>query len=149
MKVLLVCSSGGHLAQLHRLEPWWSKHERLWVTFRKVDSASLLDGESVVWAFHPTTRSVTNLVRNLILSWRTLRQYRPDVVVSNGAGVAFPFFVAARLLGSRTVYIEDLGRVSTRALTSRLCYPVSDLFVLQVEEQKRLYPRGRVAGRLI
>jgi UDP-N-acetylglucosamine:LPS N-acetylglucosamine transferase len=149
MKVLLVCSSGGHLAQLHRLRPWWSKHQRLWVTFRKVDSASLLEGEKVVWAFHPTTRNLPNLVRNLFLSWRTLRRYRPDVVVSNGAGVAFPFFVAARLLGCRTVYIEDLGRVSTRALTSRLCYPISDLFVLQVEEQRQLYPRGRVAGRLI
>ena len=149
MKVLLVCSSGGHLAQLHRLRPWWSKHQRLWVTFRKVDSASLLEGEKVVWAFHPTTRNLPNLLRNLFLSWRTLRRYRPDVVVSNGAGVAFPFFVAAKLLGTRTVYIEDLGRVSTRALTSRLCYPISDLFILQVEEQRRLYPRGRVAGRLI
>jgi UDP-N-acetylglucosamine:LPS N-acetylglucosamine transferase len=149
VKVLLVCSSGGHLAQLHRLEPWWSKHERLWVTFHKVDSESLLDGENVVWAFHPTTRSVANLARNLVLGWRTVRRYRPDVVVSNGAGVAFPFFVAARLLGSRTVYIEDLGRISTQALTSRLCYPLSDLFVLQVEGQKRRYPRGRVAGRLI
>jgi beta-1,4-N-acetylglucosaminyltransferase len=144
-----VCSSGGHLAQLHRLRPWWSKHQRLWVTFRKVDSASLLEGEKVVWAFHPTTRNLPNLVRNLFLSWRTLRRYRPNVVVSNGAGVAFPFFVAARLLGIRTVYIEDLGRISTRALTSRLCYPISDLFVLQVEEQRQLYPRGRVAGRLI
>jgi beta-1,4-N-acetylglucosaminyltransferase len=149
LKILLVCSSGGHLAQLHRLEPWWSKHRRMWVTFRKVDSASLLEGEDVVWAFHPTTRNIPNLVRNLALSWRTLRRYKPDVIVSNGAGVAFPFFVAGRLLGIRTVYIEDLGRVSTRALTARLCYPISDLFILQVEEQRRLYPRGRVAGRLI
>jgi UDP-N-acetylglucosamine:LPS N-acetylglucosamine transferase len=149
MKVLLVCSSGGHLAQLHRLEPWWGKHERRWVTFRKVDSVSLLEGENVTWAFHPTTRSVRNLVRNLVLGWRTVRRFRPDVVVSNGAGVAFPFFVVARLFGSRTVYIEDIGRVSTKALTARLCYPISDLFVLQVEGQRRLYPRGRVAGRLI
>src|SRR5262245_31738975 len=149
MKAILVCSSGGHLAQLHRLQPWWSKHDRLWVTFRKVDSTSLLAGEKVVWAFHPTTRSITNLVRNLFLAWRTVSRYRPDVVVSNGAGVAVPFFLAARMLGTRTVYIEDLGRISTRALTSRLCYPISNLFVLQVEDQKAMYPRGRVAGRLV
>ena len=37
------------------------------------DSASLLEGEKVVWAFHPTTRNLPNLLRNLFLSWRTLR----------------------------------------------------------------------------
>ena len=25
MKVVLVCSSGGHLAQLYRLRPWWRR----------------------------------------------------------------------------------------------------------------------------
>ena len=33
MRVVLVCSSGGHLIQLHQLKPWWEKHERTWVTF--------------------------------------------------------------------------------------------------------------------
>src|SRR5690606_21483114 len=32
-KVLLVCSSGGHLAQLHLLQPWWGELDRCWVTF--------------------------------------------------------------------------------------------------------------------
>ena len=33
MKILFVCSSGGHLAQLYRLRPWWEGQERAWVTF--------------------------------------------------------------------------------------------------------------------
>ncbi len=144
-----MCSSGGHLSQLHKLKPWWEKHDRRWVTFRKPDSISLLEGEQVDWAHHPTTRNLPNAFRNLRLGYRLLRQYRPDVVVSSGAGVAFPFFLMARALGMKTVYLEVYDRIDSRTLTGRLCYPLSDLFLLQWEQQRRLYPRGQVVGALI
>ena len=41
MKVMLVCSSGGHLAQLHRLRPWWEQHDRMWVTFASALNAAI------------------------------------------------------------------------------------------------------------
>jgi beta-1,4-N-acetylglucosaminyltransferase len=149
MRVVLVCSSGGHLLQLHRLKPWWEKHERVWVTFEKVDAVSLLDGEEVVWAHHPTTRNVPNLMRNLRLAWRVLSHHRSDLVVSTGAGVAVPFFIVARLLRIRTAYIEVYDRVDLPTLTGRICHSLGDVFCLQWEEQRRFYPRGQVIGRLL
>jgi UDP-N-acetylglucosamine:LPS N-acetylglucosamine transferase len=151
VRVALICSSGGHLAQLYALKPWWSRHERVWVTFDKEDARSLLvgEGEEVVWAFHPTTRNVPNALRNLRLAWRMLRERRPDVVVSDGAGVAVPFFVVARLLRIPTVYIEVADRIDSPTVTGRLCHPISDAFLLQWSEQRRFYRRGRVVGRLI
>jgi UDP-N-acetylglucosamine:LPS N-acetylglucosamine transferase len=149
MRVLLVCSSGGHLIQLHNLRPWWERHDRMWVTFKKLDSRSLLAGERVAWAHHPTTRNLPNLVRNLLLAWRQLRSFRPDVVVSSGAGVAFPFFLIARLLGQKTVYVEVYDRIDSATVTGRLCYPISNLFLLQWEEQRRSYPNGVVIGSLL
>jgi UDP-N-acetylglucosamine:LPS N-acetylglucosamine transferase len=149
MRILLVCSSGGHLIQLHNLKPWWEQHDRMWVTFEKLDSKSLLAGERIAWAHHPTTRNLRNLVRNLLLAWRLLTGYRPDVVMSNGAGVAFPFFLIARLLGVKTVYVEVYDRVDSATMTGRLCYPLSHLFLLQWEEQRRLYPKGVVIGSLL
>jgi beta-1,4-N-acetylglucosaminyltransferase len=149
MRVLIVCSSGGHLVQLYNLKPWWERHDRLWVTFEKLDSKSLLAGESVTWAHHPTTRNLRNLARNLGLAWRLLRSYRPDLVVSTGAGVAFPFFLLARLLGQKTVYVEVYDRIDSATMTGRLCYPLSNLFLLQWEEQRRIYPKGIVIGSLL
>src|SRR2546422_6624607 len=60
LSVMLVSSSGGHLLQLYRLRPWWAKHDRAWVTFKMPDSLSLLAGENVSWAHHPTTRNIPN-----------------------------------------------------------------------------------------
>jgi beta-1,4-N-acetylglucosaminyltransferase len=149
MRVLIVCSSGGHLVQLHNLKPWWEQHDRVWVTFEKLDSTSLLAGESVTWAHHPTTRNLRNLARNLGLAWGLLRSYRPDLVVSSGAGVAFPFFLLARLRGHKTVYVEVYDRIDSATMTGRLCYPLSNLFLLQWEEQRHIYPKGIVIGNLL
>jgi hypothetical protein len=146
--VLLVSSSGGHLNQLHQLRGWWQHHARTWATFPTPDARSLLDGEDIVWTHHPTTRNVPNLLRNFVVAWRTVRRLRPDVVVSSGAAVALPFFVVARLHGIRTVYIEVYDRIDSATLTGRLCHPLSDLFLLQWEEQRRFYKKGIVIGRL-
>ena len=149
MKAMLVCSSGGHLAQLYRLRPWWQRQERLWVTFPGAQAESLLAGERVVHPFYPTTRNALNAARNLRLAIRLIRAERPDVIISDGAGVAFPFFVAARLLRVHTVYLEVYGRITRPTLTGKLCYPFSELFLLQWPEQAENYPRGELIGSLL
>ena len=144
----MVSSSGGHLTQLIALRPWWEQHERTWVTFETLDATSKLAGEDVVWAHHPTTRNVKNLARNTALAWRTMRSFRPDVIVSTGAGVAVPFFWLHRPLGSASVYLEVFDRVDSRTLTGRLCRPFSDLFLVQWPEQQRLYPASLLVGQV-
>jgi UDP-N-acetylglucosamine:LPS N-acetylglucosamine transferase len=149
VKALLVCSSGGHLTQLYQLRPWWRGHERTWVTFSHPQAASLLAGERVIAAFSPTTRNIPNAFRNLRLAIKVIRGERPDVIISDGAGLAFPFFITARLFGVRTVYLEVYDRISRSTLTGRLCYPLTDLFLLQWPEQAVSYPRGTVIGQLL
>jgi UDP-N-acetylglucosamine:LPS N-acetylglucosamine transferase len=149
MKILFVCSSGGHLTQLYLLRPWWQGHQRAWVTFNDPQSRSLLRGERVRPAFAPTTRNVPNAIRNLGLAVRVLCAERPDVVISDGAGVAFPFFLIARALGVPTAYLEVYDRITMPTMTGRLCYPITSLFMLQWPEQARYYPRGQLIGCLL
>jgi UDP-N-acetylglucosamine:LPS N-acetylglucosamine transferase len=78
-----------------------------------------------------------------------LRTERPDVVVSDGAGIAVPFFLVAKALGIRTIFVEVVDRVDSRTVTGRLVYPLTDLFVAQLAEQTRLYPRAVAIGALL
>lgn len=149
LRVLIVCSAGGHLAQLHRLEEWWREHDRAWVTFDTADARSLLADEDVTYAFHPTTRNIPNLIRNLWLAWRLVPKYKPDVVISSGAGVAVPFFWVARLRGVRTTYLEVFDRIDSRTVTGRLCKPATDLFLVQWDEQRKLYADSVVVGKVL
>ncbi len=147
-KVLLVCSSGGHLSQLMELRPWWQHHDRQWVTFDLPDARSKLGDEYLIPAHHPTTRNARNAVRNWLLARRVLAEYRPDVVVSTGAAVAFPFFLQARRLSIPTVYVEVYDRVDSRTLTGRLCHPIANRFCTQWPEQQALYPNSTLIGPL-
>lgn len=149
MRVLLACSTGGHLSQLYALKPWWSQHQRRWMTFDKPDARSLLADESIAWAYHPTTRNIPNLIRNSGVALRELRAFRPDVVVSTGAGIAVPVFYLARLMGIRTVYVEVYDRIDSATLTGRMCRPVTDLFAVQWDEQLKMYPAATVIGQLM
>jgi UDP-N-acetylglucosamine:LPS N-acetylglucosamine transferase len=147
--VLLVGSSGGHLAQLLALRSWWSDRDRTWVTFPTADAKSQLPGERVVWAYYPTTRNIPNLIRNTGLAFRLLRKQKPSVILSTGAGVAVPFFVLGWLRGIPTVYLEVYDRVDSPTLTGRLCRPFARLFCVQWEEQRRFYPGSVVVGPLL
>lgn len=146
-RVLLVASTGGHLAQLLELRPWWDRYDRVWVTFDKADARSRLAGEHVVFAYHPTTRNIPNLLRNLVLAVRTLRRLRPDLVVSTGAGVAYPLFLIARIMRIPLLYLEVYDRTGT--LTGRLCYPLTTAFAAQWSHQVDRYPGADLVGTVL
>lgn len=149
-RVGVVCSSGGHLAQLHCLDAWWKNHERFWVTFDKPDAVSLLADEKVYHGFHPTNRNLKNLARNTLMAVRVLARERPDVLVSNGAGLAVPYFWVGKLLfGCKTVYIEVYDRIDTPTLTARLVHPVLDKMVIQWEDQRTHYPEAELLGTVL
>ena len=147
--VLLVASSGGHLAQLLALQSWWGDRDRTWVTFPTPDAKSQLPDERVAWAHYPTTRNIPNLIRNTGLAFRLLRETKPSVILSTGAGVAVPFFVLGWLRRIPTVYLEVYDRIDSPTLTGRLCRPFARLFLVQWEEQRRFYPGSVVVGPLL
>ncbi|MFC5177988.1 PssD/Cps14F family polysaccharide biosynthesis glycosyltransferase [Nocardioides taihuensis] len=147
--VLLVSSQGGHLAQLLVLRSWWEEHDRVWVCPDTPDVRDRLADEHVVTSYSPTTRNVVNLVRNAALAVRTLRRHRPSLVVSTGAGVAVPFFVAARAMGIPTAFIEVYDRVDSPTLTGRLCGPFTTRRIVQWDQQLDFYPDAHLVGPLL
>lgn len=142
MKVCLVGSSGGHLTHLYLMKPFWQDKDRFWVTFDKEDSRSILDGEKKYFCYFPTNRNLKNLVRNTWLAFKVLKKEKPDVIISSGAAVAVPFFYLGKLLGSKTVYIEVFDRIDSSTLTGKLVYPVTDKFIVQWEDMKKVYPKA-------
>jgi UDP-N-acetylglucosamine:LPS N-acetylglucosamine transferase len=148
--VALVCSSGGHLAHLLVLEPWWRREEnRFWVSFNTPDAMEALEGERHYWCFHPTNRNVWNLVRNIVLAVRVVIGERPRLIVSSGAAVAVPFFYIGKLFGAKTIFVEVVDRVDNPTLTGRLVKPVTDRYAVQWPEQLAAYPRSTLIGRLM
>lgn len=148
MKICLVGSSGGHLTHLYMLKPFWEDKERFWVTFDKEDARSLLKGERMYPCYFPTNRSLKALFINTKIAYKLLKQEKPDIIISSGAAVAVPFFYLGKLFGAKLIYIEVFDRIDKPTMTGKMVYPVSDRFIVQWEEMKKVYARAINLGSI-
>lgn len=142
IKVCLVGSSGGHLAHLYMLKPFWTSKERFWVTFDKEDARSMLEGEQWYACYYPTNRSLKALIKNTKIACKVLSKEKPNLIVSSGAAVAVPFFYLGKIMGAKLVYIEVFDRIDKPTITGKLVYPITDVFIVQWEELKKVYPKA-------
>lgn len=149
MKILIACSSGGHLALALALKPWWGQHDRLWVTGPTPDARSKLKGEHAIAHHYPTQRNIPNLLRNTALARTLLRDYRPDVVFSTGAAVAVPFILQAHSVGARSIFLETVDRIDKPSLSGRLVYPFADEYLTQWEQLGDRLPRATTVGLVL
>ncbi len=148
VKICLVGSSGGHLAHLYMLKPFWEHKDRFWVTFDKEDAKSLLKNEQMIPCYYPTNRSLKALFFNTKLAWKVLRAEKPDLLISSGAAVAVPFFYLGKLFGIKTIYIEVFDRIDKPTLTGKIVYPVTDRFIVEWDEMKTVYPKSINLGSI-
>ena len=148
LKICLVGSSGGHLTHLYMLEDFWKDNRRFWVTFNKEDANSILKGEKIYYCYFPTNRNIKNLIRNSFLAIKILHKEKPDLVISSGAAVAVPFFYFGKLIGAKTIYIEVFDRINKPTITGKLVYPVTDKFIVQWEEMKKVYHKAIYLGSI-
>ncbi len=146
-KILLVCSSGGHLLQMKRLaDSAFVDTDYIWVCLPSADSKSMLKFEKVIWAFGPTNRNYWNLFRNLCLAPFVLIKERPKYIISTGAGVAIPFLLLGRVFGMKVIFVESFARQSELSLTGKFAYRIANLFIVQNPELAKQFPKAIYAG---
>ena len=148
LKVCLVGSSGGHLTHLYMLKPFWKDKKRFWVTFNKEDAKTKLTNEKMYSCYYPTNRNIKNLIKNTFLAIRILKKEKPDLIISSGAAVAVPFFYIGKVMGAKLIYIEVFDRYNKPTLTGKLVYPIVDKFIVQWEDEKKVYPKAINLGSI-
>ncbi|MDF5724751.1 MAG: UDP-N-acetylglucosamine--LPS N-acetylglucosamine transferase [Rhizonema sp. PD37] len=146
MKIMLVCTSGGHFATMKSLSSFWSEHERVWVSDRKKDTIILEESENVHWLPYQAPRDVLALLRNLPETLKILRLEKPDVVISTGASLAINFAFLGKLLGKKFIFIESISRSYGLSISGRIVYSISDEFYVQWPELCEKYKKAIFRG---
>ena len=52
------------------------------------------------------------------------------------------------MMGAKVVYIEVFDRYKKATLTGKLVYPIVDKFIVQWEEEKKVYPKAIDLGSI-
>jgi len=148
LKACFVASSGGHWEELMCIKELAEAHDSLYITEEGGQAKDC--GLEKVYTLPQINRHekgfLLKFLKLLVSAARIMNKERPDVVITTGALIAFPFCLFAKMMGSKVVYIESFARVNSRSLTGRLVYPFADLFLVQWEPLLKLYPKAKYVG---
>ena len=67
-------------------------------------------------------------------------------VVTTGAHVVGLMALIAKIFGSKVIYIETFANITSKTITGKLVYKFADLFIVQWESMKKLYPKATYGG---
>lgn len=73
---------------------------------------------------------------------------RPDIVVTTGTMVAYPFYLLSIVFRKKFVFIETFGRANEPTVAGRMMQKHADLLFVQWESQKRFYDNAIYVGCL-
>ncbi|HNR36565.1 MAG TPA: PssD/Cps14F family polysaccharide biosynthesis glycosyltransferase [Candidatus Hydrogenedentes bacterium] len=145
-RICLVCSHGGHLAEMLALMPAFEGCETFFFCY-DADTTRRLDR---AYRVPNMPRNPIEFVRNLFRAARIMRIERPRLIVSTGAEIAIPVALAGKAFGVRLIHVECGAQVVTPSFTGRVLYWLADAFFVQWPELLRAYgPRAQYRGSLI
>lgn len=145
-KVCLVSSSGGHWEQLQKLKPLIYKYDGFMVTEKTpfVKGCPYLMVQTDLKDRLMPLKMLVNGFHACII-WA---KERPDIVVTTGTMVAYPFYLLAVLFHKKFVFIETFGRSNQPTIAGKLMQKHADLFFVQWESQKQFYEKAKYVGCL-
>ena len=142
MKICLICSVGGHLLQIRKLNKFYTKYDYFFVTFFSKPIEELARKEKFYFVNDPG-RNVLRFLINAFQSLSVFLKEKPDVIISTGAGVAIAMCWWGRLFGKKVIFIESWSRIEKPSFAGRLVYPVADLFIVQWEQMQKYYSKAK------
>ena len=146
-KLCLVSSSGGHWEQLKKLAPLAEKYDGFYVTEK-----TRFDASPAKYLMYQTDLKDKWIIQKMIVnSLKTIKIWykeRPDIIVTTGTLVAYPFYLLSVLFRKRFLFIETFGRANMPTLAGGLIEKHSDLFIVQWETQKKHYKKAIYGGCL-
>ena len=148
MKICFVASSGGHWEELMCLCEIAEEKEAFFITEKGGQAEdSKIDSLYVVEQIN--RREALFIVKFFCLLFKSLfllLKESPDVIISTGALIAYPFCLWGKILNKKIIYIESFARVHGKSLTGKLVYPFADLFLVQWETMLEYYPKAKYIG---
>jgi hypothetical protein len=95
-------------------------------------------------------RSIHAFLQTFAITLRLVRTHSIDFFVTVGCSHAVPMFLAGRISGRNTVYIESITRVDQLSTTGKIIYyfRLSTIFIVQWADLQKTYPLSQVGSIL-
>lgn len=151
-RILLIASVGGHLTQLLELKTLFKQYDYHLVTEATPVTKELVDKYHVSFLAYGARnypfRYIFKFSYNVIKSFYLFIRQHPDVVITTGAHTSVPMCYIAKLFRKKVIFIESFAKSQSPTLSGRMVYPIADLFIIQWESMKEIYPKAVYGGTI-
>ena len=140
MNIAFVSSQGGHSGQIKLIfnEEVIGKNNAIFITETpkqdRTPKKNSFSNKFTTYFFkkdYLLTPSPYRYFKTLIALIKLFKKEKIDVIVTNGAQLSIPAVIGARLLGIKVIFLETFIRVKTTTWTAKVCYPFSNIFLVQ------------------
>ncbi|MCD8288235.1 MAG: capsular biosynthesis protein CpsF [Porphyromonadaceae bacterium] len=152
IRVMFICNEGGHYDQMMDMQDLFSQYDTVLVT----DNQKASSDKAKIKIRHTKLLTKKGFLQKRIARLFTIgealsiyKEYRPDIMISTGANLAFPFFIVGWFHHCKLIYIESRARVYTRSLTGKLIARLCDKMYVQWPEQLKVYKNAEYYGTLV
>lgn len=149
-KICLACSAGGHLRELQlAVGSIPDEYDCYWLTLKTTSTKAFMKDKEHVFLqnFQPARK--WTLIVNCIQAIFWVLMKRPNVIITTGAGVTVPtVFFAKKLLDTKIIFINSAADVTRASKTPIWIEKYADLFLVQWEEMKHIFPNSICCGVL-
>lgn len=148
IKICFAASSGGHYEQLMMLKPLMDKYDSFVLT-EKTKYKSNLYNKKTYQVFQVNRKESLCFFKLLAISFKSLYIFikeRPDVVICTGVLAMIPICLWAKIFRKKLIYIESFAKVTSPTLSGKLLYKFADVFYVQWESMRKIYPKSIYLG---
>ena len=151
-KVLFISSTGGHLSEMMMLNSLFDKYDYHIITEKTKTTKNLKKkyGKKINYMVYGTKDHMLTYPFKLLLNcFKSVYYYfkiRPEFIVTTGVHTAAAMCCLGHIFGSKVIYIETFANMKTKTITGSKVYKFADLFIVQWESMKELYPNATYGG---
>jgi beta-1,4-N-acetylglucosaminyltransferase len=151
-KIILISSDGGHLAQILQLKDMFLNYDYLLITERTPATSSLKTMYNIKY-LRPRSKGkkrqisfFLSIFLNLFLCMKIILFHFPKVIITTGSHTAVPMCYLGKLLRVKIIFILSFARLTSRAKTADIVYPIANKFIVQWPEAKLNYKKAIYLG---
>ncbi|MBR5227301.1 MAG: O-antigen ligase family protein [Clostridia bacterium] len=148
--VMFICSVGGHLTQMLQLKGIFKDYNYVLITEKtdvtkdmkkKMKIRYLLHG-SRQYMFTYILKETYNFFKSIIY----FIYYNPEIIVTTGTHTAVPMCYIGKFFGRKVIFIESFAKRNSPTKSGKIVYPIADIFVIQWDSLKEIYPKAEIWG---
>jgi UDP-N-acetylglucosamine:LPS N-acetylglucosamine transferase len=151
-RIILICSDGGHFAQILELKEMFLSYDYLIVTEESPATLPLKDKYNIKYLKGRSKGQKRNLsfvfslIVNAFLSLKILIGHFPKAIITTGSHTAIPMCLLGKITGVKIIWILSYASINSRAFSADIIYPIADKFIIQWPGVQKFYKKAVYLG---